>query len=59
MTEIDRHIAIAWLGLGHRGASPATVPVRIIVLKPVNSRANSTPASTLPSAHGLQTSSRH
>jgi hypothetical protein len=57
MTEVDRRIAIAWLSLGHRGAVPA--PTRITVLKPVNSRANSTPATTLPSTHGLQTSSRH
>jgi hypothetical protein len=38
MTEVDRHIAIAWLSLGHRGAVPA--PARIRVLKPVNSRAS-------------------
>jgi hypothetical protein len=59
MSEVDRHIAIAWLSLGHHGALPAVVPARITVLKPVNSRANSTPATTPPTSHGLQTSSRH
>jgi hypothetical protein len=59
MSKGDRHIAIAWLSLGHRGAVPAAVPARVTVLKPVNSRANSTPATTPPSTHGLQTSSRH
>jgi hypothetical protein len=57
MTEIDRHFAIAWLSLGHRGT--VTAPARVTVLKPVNSRANSTPAPMPPSTHGLQTSSRH
>ena len=46
MSEVDRHFAIAWLSLGHHGALPAAVPARITVLKPVNSRANSTPATT-------------
>jgi hypothetical protein len=57
MSEADRHIAIAWLGLGNRGPSP--VPARVTVLKPVNSRANSTPATTPPSTHGSQSWSRH
>jgi hypothetical protein len=59
MSEVDRRVAIAWLFLGHHGTLPAAVPARITVLKPVNSRANSTPATTPPSTHGLHASTRH